>query len=444
MIESIKQLTEIMKGHGVSNLYAKKLSPNDNSKNQVYLGGNFSALNIIPHGEIHTDGDSNSGSKRDRAKAPLTFFWVDVDGLYQAHHAQLILYPKYPEVRMSGFLKQCRNSPSSIMSSREEGRTLFIGVSHKGEIIAHATDAGSNLSTELYSHNEYENTGVFIEIPLVQEAEDSKTQLIKKLTAVYYKGWIASKKLNSNGGVSLYAALNGGGYTLEAELGVCANSYSEPDFLGWEVKQYSVEDFKGFRPKTPVTLMTPEPNGGIYQQEGAGKFIDLYGYADKKGRANRINFGGIYRCDAVDYHADTGLKMSLLGYDYATKKITDMNGGIALLSRQGEIAALWGFIRILEHWKRKHAKTAYIPSLFQTPPPEYSFGSKILLCEQTDFDLFLKALIAGKIYYDPAIKLEYQENTRKIKKRSQFRVLHDHVTRLYHKSGYINLGKETL
>lgn len=66
-----------MSSYGAMRLYAKTLTANDNSKNQVYLGGDFSALNILPHQEILTDSDSKAGSKRDRAKAKVSFFWVD-------------------------------------------------------------------------------------------------------------------------------------------------------------------------------------------------------------------------------------------------------------------------------------------------------------------------------------------------------------------------------
>ncbi len=30
---------------------------------------------------------------------------------------------------------------------------------------------------------------------------------------------------------------------LEAELGVTPNGYSEPDFMGWEIKQFGVKKF---------------------------------------------------------------------------------------------------------------------------------------------------------------------------------------------------------
>ena len=102
MVESLGQLLGLMRHHGATRIYAKKLAPNDNSKNQVYLGGDFSALNIIPHGEIYSDDADVAGAVRDRAKALVDFYWIDEAGRHQAPNTGLILYPKYPEVRMSG------------------------------------------------------------------------------------------------------------------------------------------------------------------------------------------------------------------------------------------------------------------------------------------------------------------------------------------------------
>jgi len=81
---SLGQLLDLMRHHGASRIYAKKLAPNDNSKNQVYLGGDFSALNIIPHGNIYTDDAEVAGAVRDRAKAAVAFYWIDEAG---RHHA---------------------------------------------------------------------------------------------------------------------------------------------------------------------------------------------------------------------------------------------------------------------------------------------------------------------------------------------------------------------
>ncbi len=154
---------------------------------------------------------------------------------------------------------------------------------------------------------------------------------------------------------------------------------------------------------TTVTLLTPEPTGGSYREQGVEAFLRQFGYADKSGKVGRLNFGGIYS-SVRGYHADTGLQLRLTGYDYESGKITDLTGGIALLDQHGEVAALWRYAGIIEHWNRKHAQAAYVPSLFQTPPPAYRYGQRIQLCEQTDLIVFLKAVAAGTVYYDPAIK----------------------------------------
>ena len=429
-----------MESHGATRFYAKKLSSNDNSKNQVYLGGDFSALHIIPHQNIYSDGEDIAGSKRDRAKARISFSWVDENGCYHAPHTQLILYPKYPEVRMSGFLKGCRNGPSDVMAVRTKGRVLFFGITNDGHVLGYAAGSHHPLVQALHSCTDLNETGVFLEIPSTPEEGSTRIQLLAKLTEIYRKYWILSQKLGRDGRPRPYKALNGGGYTLEAELGITPNGYSKPDYLGWEIKQYGVDNFYKFHPKSPVTLMTPEPTGGLYRDEGVTAFLRCYGYPDNRGREDRINFGGKYSC-VRDFHANTGLRLGLEGYDKETGKIIDMSGGIALLTREGEIAALWKFAGIMDHWNRKHAKAAYVPSLFRNPPPAYSYGPRILLCEKTDFSLFLKAVSNGIVFYDPGIKMEQASSDKPaIKRRSQFRVNHNQLVQMYHTHEYVQLN----
>ena len=102
--QNIDHLIEKMKLNGVNKLIFKRLSPNDNSKNQIYLGSSYDILQTIPMGEIYIDR-SKKDSKRDRFKANINFYWLDTTGeIFHATKSQLILYPKYPEVRLSGFL----------------------------------------------------------------------------------------------------------------------------------------------------------------------------------------------------------------------------------------------------------------------------------------------------------------------------------------------------
>lgn len=440
--ETLAGLKQMMQAVGVHTLYIKKLAPNDNSKNQIYLGGNFTALNILPYENVYTDKNDIADSKRDRAKAKISFSWLDNDGnLHHAPNAQLILYPKYPEVRLSGFLLGCKKAPSTIMTSRNEGRVMFFGITKAGKIIAYAASPNTAIANEVHSKDNLEENGVFLQILFNLEFGDTKQQLIKALTEIYQMHWVSSQKRNKNGQISPYAARNGGGYTLESLLGISPNGYSEPDFLGWEIKQYGVRDFIKNSPKSPVTLMTPEPNGGEYRNFGINQFMKQYGYPDRSGKPDRLNFGGKYVYGEKANHL-TGVRMALQGYNNETGKIEDMTGGIVLLSEKDEIAASWEFSGILEHWNRKHSKAAYIPSLFKTPPPQYSYGPKVLLCEQTDFSLFLEAIVKGDVYYDPAIKIENVSSIKPIiKRRSQFRVAHKSLGSLYTKNKYVDLMK---
>lgn len=419
-----------MRHHGATRVYAKKLAPNDNSKNQVYLGGDFSALNIIPHGNIYTDDAETGGSVRNRAKAAVDFYWMDDAGLHHAPNTGLILYPAYPEVRMSGFLVGCREAPSAIMRVRDEGRVLFLGMTQQGSVLGYVATSSNPAVAELNARQR-PTVGVFIELALGLAEESPRSILLGELRRIYKLQWIASQKLTADGSKAPYSAPNGGGYTLEAELGITPNGYAAPDFMGWEIKQYGVNDFASFRPKSPVTLMTPEPTGGVYKADGVAEFLRRFGYPDKSGKPDRFNFGGRYDCQR-GYHGQTGLRMILTGYDPSTQKMTDLDGGMALIDAHGVVAASWTFKGMMAHWNRKHAQAAYVPSLFRAPPPEYSYGPKALLCEQTDFLLFLKAFAAGTIYYDPGIKIEKASSARPdIKRRSQFRVAHDDLTKLY-------------
>ena len=431
MVASLGQLLDLMRHHGASRIYAKRLAPNDNSKNQIFLGRDFSALNIIPHGEIYTDDAGIAGAVRDRAKAPVRFSWIDEGGRNAAPDTGLILYPKYPEIRLSGFLRGSRGAPNEVMRVRDPGRVLVFGITPDGDVLGYAAGAEHPVAIELNSRD-WSTIGVFLELPLTLERTESpRDRLLSELRRICALQWIASQKLAKDGTKAPYAARNGGGYTLEAELGITPNGYAEPDFMGWEVKQYGVTDFIAFRPKSPVTLMTPEPTGGIYRTEGIAEFLKRFGYPDRAGLADRVNFGGRYDCQRGSNHL-TGLRMVLAGYDEASGKMTDLNGGMSLIDAHDSVAASWTFKGLMAHWNRKHAQAAYVPSLFRTPPPEYSYGGHVLLCEQTDFLLFLKAFASGTVYYDPAIKVENASSPApQIKRRSQFRVAHADLTGLY-------------
>lgn len=432
---SFDELEKRFKELGCQRLFIKQMAANDNSKNQVYLGSNFDILNVFPLQEITAD-DSGDWNKT-RFKSRIDFSWITENGLSPAPFAQLILYPKYPEVRFSGFLKSVSNAPSVLMASRSEGRVLVLGIGDQGKVfgfvsgpnepVSHATSILANLQ-------EY---GVFHIHSLKQELNDSKAILLEELKRINSANWIDSKRLNSEGEVMPCTASNCGGYTLEAELGITPNGYSEPDFLGWEIKQFGVKKFANLQ-SSVITLMTPEPNGGLYKDSGVKEFIRKYGYEDKKNRPDRLNFGGIHRANQVA--PATNLRMVLEGFDSVSKKIRNAQGYIALISKDDEIAASWSFSSLLKHWNRKHKSAAYIPSLKQNLGyPQYKYGNEVIVGEGTDFGLFLSQMEIGNIYYDPGIKMENVSTTQKVKRRSQFRIKSKHLGSLYKVNELIQL-----
>jgi hypothetical protein len=434
---NLTQLIDVYSDLGINQILIKELSPNDNSKNQVYLGGNFEVLNDFPIQEIKVD--TSGDWKKERFKTLINFSWISEDGQsYQAPKSQLILYPKYPEVRFSGFLVGCKNRPSEIMTSRTLGRLLFLGVSTEGKVYGYACAPESNIANEYAQLEGLEHRGIFSIYNILER--DTKNALINEMLRIHNLNWIDSKRLSSKGEILPCRAPNCGGYTLEAELGVIPNGYSEPDYLGWEIKQFGVSNFERIANRI-ITLMTPEPTGGIYKEEGILHFVNKYGYEDKKGRADRMNFGGIHRIN--EKHINTNLELKICGIDQESGKIRNADGFIGLIDPNGDIAASWSFSSMLIHWNRKHHRACYVPSMSQTGPSrQYYYGNEILLGERTDFSLFLNEMNQGHIYYDPGIKIENISTKPKAKKRSQFRIKSQFIPNLYKNSEWVKLTEE--
>ena len=427
-----------MKAKGCRKIYIKSLAANDNRKQQVYLGGNFSAINLIPCRGIIADP-----AKPYIFKAALDFSWLSEEGtLFNAPNAQLILYPQYPEVRFSGFLSGCANAPSELMDERLRlaKRILFLGIHPNGTVIGYLCHPESGIAHEVNARGALPRHGVFQELGIDDLPADNEKELLNKLRMIHLQGWIRSKRLSSDGHVLPCEAPNCGGLTLEAELGIIPNSNSEPDLMGFEIKQHNVTGLD--RIKTGIlTLMTPEPTGGYYKTAGVEAFVRKYGYPDmtgQAGRQDRLNFGGIYRVDS--YHARTGLSIILLGFDREAGKIRDATGGIALMNLKGEEAAVWRYPEIMRHWNRKHAQAVYIPSISnKIPNLKYHYGNLVRFGIGTDFLLYLKAISAGRIYYDPGIKLENASTIPRTKRRSQFRIRSADLPFLYHEMKTVDL-----
>ncbi len=226
---TLENLKALLREKGASEFLYKRLSDNDNSKQQIYLGGSYEVLQMLPYGDIYAE----EGSSRPTFKAPLKLFWISDDGrICPAENAKLILYPKYPEIRLSGFLKGCKNAPRDYLqpkkqyerTGKHDGRVLILCPIDK-VIFAYLATPGSSISNSLF-YNLYE--GVFGKELL--EEEDTRNTLLKVLRKAYKENPHDTVRINSNGLVIPYTGKNAAGYTLEAQFGITPNGNPVPDY----------------------------------------------------------------------------------------------------------------------------------------------------------------------------------------------------------------------
>lgn len=411
--QNVNQLLARFKGLGATRVFCKRLAENDNSKQQIYLGSKFEVLSFFPHGEI----TAHPALSVPNFKAPLRFFWVTDTTTEQAPGTQLILYPQYPEVRLSGFLMGCASAPSADLQQRPkdqrrgtDGRVLIFGTTTDNRTFAHLAPESSSLAEELLSSfAEHPPDGLFMELTLPVDSAQNRALVLDALREIYLRGTHPSCRRDKNGNVIPYKAPNGGGYTLEALLGITPNGNAEPDYLGWEIKAFS---------RQRVTLMTPEPNGGWYRENGVKAFVEKYGRLLDGGVKY---FTGLHKVGVPC--AASGMTMHLSGFDAGSGKVTDVNGTIYLSAADGANAASWGFAELLTHWNRKHAFAAYVPYTSTKDPISYQYRSPILMGAHTDFSKYLQALSVGAVVFDPGSKVTNAGSANsKVKARSQFRI----------------------
>ena len=433
--QSLSEIRAAFADLGCTKVVFKALANNDNSKQQIYFGGNFDVIQLIPSGETRSEGMSSKGPI---FKSPLNFSWIAPNkDPEQAKGTQFILYPKYPEVRLSGFLKGCGLAPSHLMKpstpeQRKEResthRYLFLGIK-KDQVFAYTSAWESYLSHEasvLIANAEAELvTSVFYELSI--QASDSKAKLLARLQEIYEMGPVQSHRLDKDGNKIEYKAQNGAGYTLEALFGITPNGSSDPDFEDWELKSHS---------GSVVTLMTPEPNCGTYL-DSLEVFVRAYGKVKEN---ERMDFTGIHKHGETN--TKTQLTLQLVGFDRKTSKIVEPNGGLHLVDENGLLAAGWGFDKLIDHWKNKHSKTCFVSvTKIKLPVPEYLFGPNIRLAEGATLQNFLNSLFDKSIYYDPGVNLKFNGQQWKQKKRNQLRIKWRDLYALFEKVKDINIMK---
>lgn len=430
------RLRQLFLDNGVQSVQIKYLSKNHNSKNQIYLAGDLSELAGMPMGDLTANvGTSQKKSAGDRLiyHAPVSWEWLTPFGSSPAPNAQLIVYPQYQEVRLSGLLLGSRNAPNALFSEsqprgKEEGRILIFGTNDAADTTYAMIVSGLSPAAETLNRFRGE-PGQIVTIPVGHEApDDPRFELMRELAVIHRMGWLEAVELPASRVIRPCHGPRCGGHTLEAYLGITLNGAPAPDFGRWEVKQHAVTSFD-CPGSGNITLFTPEPDLGGYAEKGTDWFARSYGVRTKDGL--RYNFTGRHMVTG-SAHQKTGLELILAGYDPSTRAITD-DGFVGLVAPSGELVSGWSFAKLLKHWQTKHAYAAYVPSQStKEMPRHYRYGHRVHLAEGTRFSLFLQAMASGAVVYDPGIKSELQNDGQwRPKARSQFRVSVKELSQLY-------------
>lgn len=435
MLKSVSKVRDLFSDLGVERVFYKRLAANDDPKNQIYLGPDERVLRQLKPVRIEKSVAAGLSTKKKKASGTsfyghLRFSWLHVDGVPSpAPHAKLIYYPQYPEVRLSGFLRGCPSpEPGKILKARLEGRHLFLGQTPSGEtygLVLHPDQGLENQLARLKAGTGQEKSGLLEVRPRVGQAEDHQSELLEKIRAVVATGPHQGQRLIQGRGLVACSAANAGGLTLEALLGIETNSDARPDYLGFELKAHSHKSHV-------MTLMTPNPDAGVFCEIPASDWIARYGYPDRKGRPDRLNYGGVYR---------NGEVVSLTSHRLTVDPLS-AHGGIHLRDSSGVTVATWSYTKLLEHWITKHQQCMYVPyeKTHREGHPWFQYFFPVACGINTEFSLFHKALQRKSTFIDPGCKLEgFGSAAPKAKVRFQFRSKFSALNLLYKQFQYVAL-----
>ena len=409
---------------GVRTAYVKLLSPKqDNDKNQIYFGRGLDGVTNLFPATIHARSASESTGKRKskagqpKLEARLDFAWLQADGQREdAPNTRIIDYFQYPEVRLSGFLKGTKYSPRALRRAEQAAfgrRILVLGTAADGKVLGHVLTERDDPVVSNFPDLPLAGAGGVLRVLTIDGAATvaPSEQLRQEISAIVRAGWHSSR-INRAGTIVPFAGGQGGGYTLEALLGVAANGNKAPDRHGFEIKSFS-----GSR----ISLMTPTPDGGFQGVHSFREFMKRWGSPGQKADGSR-RFTGVHRCGEINERTRLGLRVT--GYDRDEDQFGDaVQIAVELFhSETDEIVASWSLEKLANCWNAKHANALYIT--FESRDGsngviEYRYSDRWVTGTGTDIWKLLRAIDSGLVFYDPADTI-YADGKPKV--RSQWRI----------------------
>ena len=461
-VKSSQYVKDLLKKQGCTLALIKKLSKNNNDKNQIYFHHDTSILNSVFDLSFKEREASTSTTKRASSPGkPISqaifnhFYWIDEDGnSYNAKNCKAITYHQYPETRLSGFKTIDGEMPRALTvdyTKREDSlpRYLVLGATPTGTAVAMLlVDPKEDFVNDFNSLEGYQGSKICRYLPIdgaITGTDRLKQLLIKEVAGKNLKGC----RFDKYGNTIPFKGTQVHGYTLEHACGIKPNSNHDGDIYGIELKCFTAKK---------LSLITTEPDGGIYNQSFS-KFMKTYGYL--KGDDYRLT--GLHR--AYNQNTKTGLTLKIICYPVKreqkdiVKKRYDPNKPFAnqmnrmqlvLEDSYDNVAASWTIEHLMNRWGAKHNEVVYVPAkvidndihseLKEAYLKRVVFDNKVLWCFRSTVENLIKAIHEGIIFLDPAPK--YNEfNPKNNKRRTQWRLnnIYNAVDCLYEKSEIVHL-----
>ncbi|MEK6424343.1 MAG: MvaI/BcnI family restriction endonuclease [Burkholderia gladioli] len=436
---SLSDITEKLKKVDVEIALLKILPKNANDKNQIYIASDFGILYDIFSLTISERGPSTSlkdGPQLDRQIPEASFddfAWVKQDGtIIPAKRVKAIIYPQYPEARLSGLQTIDNEIPASLSitftkSESYQRRLLVLGKTPNGGCRAFVFwEISDSLAQEISNLPGFPRSSVCKQLII----ENDNASKLEKLLIPVLGNPLRGCRLDVFGNTIPFTGTQVCGYTLEHALNIVPNAGKEGDLYGIELKTHT---------QLKITLFTPEPDLGLYADDFTA-FMKKYGYVDSEGN---YRLTGIHRANVKSSKSGLTMRMREYGFDEneswvskpynpdtpLTSKLDAIE--VTLEDSSGFIAAGWSLQRLMNSWGVKHNEAVYIHANKETNPDSEEFSSgfeylvtfsrDVMWCKQTSAEKMLKAIFDGIIFLDPAPKLNIKESS-KSKRRAQWRV----------------------
>lgn len=383
---SIPEIIALFAEYGIEAGY---LVPTDTGLGKSIFDAHLSLRQFLAHNQIHDYSTQGQGESN---KVILDGYFIDGQG---AHPTKISLYrpeTKSGDPRIWIYGIKSKVKPDNLLAFLvHEGHLHIVNTSDPSVI-----DAAGNIKPELQAL-----------LTIIRTKKNQvATELLSLLEGIAKKGWVKSRR----------AGPTGVGYTLEALLGIQANSSKHPDYKGIEIKAGRVTD-KGSAKQRP-NLFSQVPNWKRSPISSALELLSRYGYKDSiSGRLQLF-------CSLSSEPNTLGHYLEIENDSELFAKHKDNDG------RESRVV-LWELAKLQERLEQKHNETFWIKAQTRVGSDgiEEFLYTEVKHTHAPLFSNMLELIRLGIVQLDYTLSLKTPSTVRD--HGYLFKILPEHVNSLF-------------